>query len=63
MRELTKLYTISEAATVLRVSKPTIYRLMKDGKLKPVKLGGRTLFKESELERFIGSLEPQEVKK
>ena len=36
---------------------------MKDGKLKAVKLGGRTLFKESELNRFIKSLNGSAQKK
>jgi excisionase family DNA binding protein len=51
-----KFYTIKEVADLLRISKPTLYRLMSSGKLKAVKLGGRTLFKESELNRFIKSL-------
>lgn len=51
-----KLFTIPEVAGILRVSKPTVYRLMASGKLNPVKIGGRTLFKESELTRFINAL-------
>lgn len=61
-----KLYTIGEVAEMLRISKPSVYRLMSSGKLKPVKIGGRTLFKESELERFVDSLEllnPEDLKK
>jgi excisionase family DNA binding protein len=52
-----KLYTIAEVAALLRISKPTLYRLMASGDLKSVKLGGRTLFKESEVERFVNSLD------
>jgi excisionase family DNA binding protein len=52
-----KLYTIAEVATLLRISKPTLYRLMASGEIKSVKLGGRTLFKESEVERFVNSLD------
>jgi hypothetical protein len=33
---------------------------MADGKIKHVKLGGRTLFKESELERFIDDLDTEQ---
>jgi excisionase family DNA binding protein len=51
-----KLFTIGEVAEMLRVSKPTVYRLMSGGELKCVKIGGRTLFKESELKRFIDNL-------
>jgi len=55
-----KLHTIGEVAEMLRISKPSVYRLMSSGQLKSVKIGGRTLFKETELERFVNSLEPQE---
>jgi len=51
-----KLYTIKETMGLLKISKSNVYRLMTNGKLKAVKLGGRTLFKESELNRFIESL-------
>lgn len=54
-----KLYTIKEVAEMLRVSKPTVYRLMSDGKLNPIKLGKRTLFPESELNRFIEELKEE----
>jgi len=51
-----KLFTIGEVAEMLRVSKPTVYRLMSGEELKSVKIGGRTLFKESELKKFIDNL-------
>lgn len=51
-----KLFTIKEAAEILRVSRAKIYLLIKDGKLNAVKLDKKTLFKESELNRFIESL-------
>lgn len=51
-----KLYTVKDALDVLKISKANLYRLMKDGKINPIKLGKRTLFKESELERFIADL-------
>lgn len=54
-----KLLTIPEVAEILRLSKPSVYRLMASGQLKSVKVGGRTLFKESELERFIDNLGPE----
>lgn len=56
-----KLYTIKETMELLKISKANLYRLMSAGDIKPVKLGGRTLFKESEIERFIDSLEPREA--
>lgn len=51
-----KLYTIKETSDVLRISRANLYRLITDGKLKPLKLGKRTLFEESELNRFIEDL-------
>jgi excisionase family DNA binding protein len=51
-----RLYRVSEAAELLRISRPSIYRLWKNGKVKPIKVGGRTVFPESELERFIEDL-------
>jgi excisionase family DNA binding protein len=55
-----KLYNIKETVEILKISKANLYRLMADGRIKHVKLGGRTLFKESELERFIDSLGTEE---
>jgi len=51
-----KLYRVSEAAQLLRISRPSVYRLWKSGKVKPIKVGGRTVFPESELERLIEDL-------
>lgn len=39
-----KYYTRTEVADLLRVSLPTIHRLMNDGMLQGCKVGGRTLF-------------------
>jgi excisionase family DNA binding protein len=51
-----KFYTIKEVSDLLRVSKQTVYRLMSSGKIATVKLGKRTLFTETELNRFTESL-------
>jgi excisionase family DNA binding protein len=55
-----KLYRVSEAAEILRISRPSIYRLWRNGKVKPIKVGGRTVFPESELERFIEDLKARQ---
>lgn len=55
-----RLYTVKETMEILKVSKANIYRLTASGKLDYVKLGGRTLFKESDLSRFIDSLTKEE---
>ncbi len=36
------LLTVKEAAKMLKVSEPTIWRLLKEGKLRRVKLGTKT---------------------
>jgi excisionase family DNA binding protein len=51
-----KLYSVNDALNMLKISRAKLYLLMKDGAINPVKLGKRTLFKESELTRFIESL-------
>lgn len=51
-----KLYTIKETAELLRISKATLFRLMAEGKIIPLKLGKRSLFSEEELTRFIEDL-------
>lgn len=48
-----KLYTVKETMEILRVSRPTLYRIVKGGSLGSVKVQGKTVFKESELSRFI----------
>jgi excisionase family DNA binding protein len=50
------LYTINETFKLLKISRAKLYQLIEKGDLKPIKLGGRTLFTESELTRFIESL-------
>lgn len=51
-----KLHTVKEVCDILKVSRAKLYLLIKDESLKPVKIGKKTLFKESELQRFIESL-------
>ena len=44
------------AASAAVMSRGKLYLLIKDGSLKPVKIGKKTLSKETELNRFIESL-------
>ena len=55
-RTMEKLYTVDEAKEVLRISRTSLYSLVQKGAIKPVKIGGRTLFPETELTRFVESL-------
>lgn len=47
------LKSIEDAAGLLAISKWTVRRYIRDGKLQPVRLGRRVLLEDSELERFI----------
>ena len=50
-----KLYTIKDTAELLSVSRNTIWRWIKQNKLKPTKLAnGKTRISKQELERFGG---------
>lgn len=41
--------TVEEACQLLRISKPTLYKRMRDGSLIYIKLGDRTLFNKANL--------------
>jgi len=45
--------TIPEVAEYLKVTRQTVHRLMKDGKIKAFKIGRSTRIMRSEIERFI----------
>jgi len=47
------LRSVEEAAGLLGVSKWTVRGWIRDGKLRPVRLGRRVLLSEDELERFV----------
>ena len=47
------LLTVDEAGERLSVSRWTVYRLHRDGKLKFVKVRGGTRIKASEIERYL----------
>lgn len=46
-------YTPQEIADRLKVNKMTVYKWIREGKLKAVKIGDLWRIAESELERFI----------
>lgn len=50
------LLTMTEVTKILKVTRSTVYRYIEQGKLQPVKMGGRTMFKEDELKAFVESL-------
>jgi excisionase family DNA binding protein len=48
--------TLDAFGTDLSIGKTTIYKLIKEGKLKTVKLGRKTLVLKVERDRFLASL-------
>jgi excisionase family DNA binding protein len=48
-----KLYSVDEAAELLRLSHWTIWQWLKTGKLRGAKVGDRRVIRESELQRLI----------
>lgn len=54
---LPKLYSVTEAAALLKISRWTLWRKLKDGQVRRTKVGGRTLIKEAELVKLIRDVE------
>ena len=48
-----KLYSVEEAAELLRLSHWTIWSWLKTGKIRGAKVGDRRVIRESELQRLI----------
>ncbi|MBN2504989.1 MAG: helix-turn-helix domain-containing protein [Bacilli bacterium] len=48
-----KLYTVDEIASILKVTKRTLYNYIKSGVLKAVKIGKYWRIKHSDLQDFI----------
>lgn len=48
-----KLLTVKEACERLRISRATLYNLVKKGKLSLVKIGGKSLISEEVIDRLI----------
>jgi excisionase family DNA binding protein len=55
---ISRLLTVAEVATVIRVSRMTVYRLIRRGQLNAIRVGRNYRVKEDDLERY---LEAQEV--
>ena len=47
-----ELYDTNEAARLLGIGYATLYRWIKDGRLIPLRISGRTLIPKSEVERL-----------
>src|SRR2546429_4444011 len=52
-KKMKPLKSVEEAAGLLGISPWTVRGYIRDGKIKPVRLGRRVLVEEAELERFV----------
>lgn len=52
-----KLLTVNETKNILKVSKMTIYRLLKRGKLKAKRVGGSWRIREDWLEKYLSQFD------
>jgi len=48
-----KLLTLKKAARYCSMSEMSLYRAIKDGKLKPIKNSGKKLFSKNEIHRWL----------
>jgi excisionase family DNA binding protein len=48
-----KLLTVKEACERLRISRATLYNLVRKGKVTIVKIGGKSLIREEDIDRLI----------
>ena len=51
--------TIQDSCSRLGIGRTLLYDLIKQGRLRPIKLGSRTLIPESELQRLISDQQTQ----
>lgn len=58
---LVSLLTLPEVCEALRLSRRTVYRLIAAGRLRPTRIGGRVLVKESEVRAFIAACDRDRV--
>jgi excisionase family DNA binding protein len=54
---LEKLMSIRELADYLRISKSNLYRKLQDGEIRSIKVGGRTLFREQDIQEYLNNCE------
>ena len=57
MGETAVLLTVGEAAARLRVHRATVYRLIRDRKLRLTKVRGSSFIKATEIERYLRAAE------
>ena len=50
------LYSIQDATRLMSVSRSSLYYLIAAGKIRPIKIGRRTLIPDQEIRRYVESL-------
>lgn len=50
---MSKLYTMKETAEMLRISERTLVRMIKAAQIEPCYIGGKNLFEETEIQKYI----------
>ena len=63
MEETSRLLTVKETCRYLRISPPTLYRMIERGEMVPVKIGKRTLFEKKDLDMLIDGAKGTPAKK
>jgi excisionase family DNA binding protein len=53
-----KVYTVPEVMELTRMGRTAIYAHIKQGTLKCVRIGGRTLFREDQIAEFLSKDQP-----
>ena len=53
--DLTRLLTVAEVASVMRVSRMTVYRLIRRGQLKAIRVGRNYRVREDDLNQYLES--------
>jgi len=59
MARFTSLLSRKQAAQYLHISISSVDRLLREGSIPSVKIGGRVFFSEESLDRWLGALESQ----
>ena len=54
-----RLFSVQEAAEYLRISRTMIFKLLREGKLTPTKIGTRTLISGAAIERLLADTAEQ----
>jgi excisionase family DNA binding protein len=56
-----ELLTVEEVANILRLNVRTIWRMLKDGRLKGIRLGGGWRIPKAELEKILVISSPEQL--